>query len=349
MTKQIKKRSESIEKVLSRLSNGQNPKRPLSLDETAEGLTACYLNGKSLLDDARLLAAHGRQPRALSLTILALEELAKVPDLDRIFIDPRTRSEVAEWTELWKRFAKHKPKQKRMAAYGNILRKSAKIEEIVLENSSPFANYLSDEVYGHLDNVKQRNFYADFLGSRFQRPEISDDLSLALDTLFAFAEERVDSFGSWHITAQRSIDFLVTRLKVLSFDAAQLPEQLKYIFSFNDWASSHTAVEAGADLLRLLCYHSSAIIPDYRSFHPECEVFLSPKLPSERMELLRSGVSTIRQRMEIRLLPKSQNRAFLMFKLLFSYSTAHLSEAECSELFGFSSAKKHFGIFSDNF
>jgi AbiV family abortive infection protein len=335
MTKQIKKRSEDVEKVLSRLSSGRNPKRPLSLDETAEGLTACYLNGASLLDDARLLAAHGRQPRALSLTILALEELAKVPDLGEIFLDPRTRSEVAEWTEFWKRFAQHKPKQKRIAAYGNILRKSTNIEEIAFENPSPFANYLSDEVYGHLDNVKQRNFYADFLGKRFERPEISNDLLLALDTLFAFAEERADSFGPWHITAQRSMDFLVARLKVFSFDAAELPEQLNHISSFNGWASSHTAGEAGADLLRLLCYYSSAMIPDYDGFHSECEIFLSPKLPSERMELLHSSVSTIQQRREIKLLPKSQNRAFLMFKLLFSYSRNHLSDVECLELFGF--------------
>lgn len=86
MPEQIKKQCEEVEKLLAELSDGHNPKRPLTLDETAEGLTACYLNGLYLLDDARLLGNHNRIPRALSLTILALEELAKISDLYEVFL-----------------------------------------------------------------------------------------------------------------------------------------------------------------------------------------------------------------------------------------------------------------------
>ena len=101
MSKQVSKQPEDIEKLLARLSEGQNSKPILSLDETAEGLTACYLNGLSLLDDARLLATHGRIPRALSLTILALEELAKVPDMDEQYVNPETRTDDESWSGFW--------------------------------------------------------------------------------------------------------------------------------------------------------------------------------------------------------------------------------------------------------
>src|SRR5262249_29434807 len=156
----------------------------------------------ALLDDARLLAANGRQPRALSLVILALEELAKIPDLYEQYIDPTTRN-GSSWADFWKRWTQHKPKQKRSAAYGNMVRESTKLEETFLHNPTPYAGYLSENAYTHLDTVKQRNFYVDFVDTQFQRPQVTKQNSIALDFLFSFAEERADSFGSWHISEQR--------------------------------------------------------------------------------------------------------------------------------------------------
>jgi hypothetical protein len=75
MDEQTQKQTECFEKAIARRISGHNPRRPLSHRETAQGLTACYVNALVLLDDARLLAANDRQPRALSLTILALEDL----------------------------------------------------------------------------------------------------------------------------------------------------------------------------------------------------------------------------------------------------------------------------------
>jgi AbiV family abortive infection protein len=333
MSKQIKKQTEDIEKLLFRLSSGQNPKRPLSIDETAEGLSACYLNGLSLLEDARLLAANDRIPRALSLTILSMEELAKIPDLAEQYMYPTYRYDGNAWADFWRRFSLHKPKQKRICAYGNILRNSADLEETFFENPTPYINFLSENSYGHLDNVKQRNFYVNFIGDRFRLPDANKDISKALDSLFAFAEERADSFGSWHISAQRSIDFLAARLKVFSANTIELPEIIKKIHSLNDWSGSHQPAETDADLLRLTCYYSSASVPDYASFLSACESFLSKKTKSERAALLGRGVASIKRRMEVEALPKSMHRAFLMFKLLFSYSTRHLSDSECKELF----------------
>lgn len=345
MAKQIKKQTEDIESLLARLSSGQNLKRPLSIDETAEGLTACYRNGLALLEDARLLAANSREPRALSLTILALEELAKIPDLDEMYIDPRSRDDGSAWTDFWKRFNLHKPKQKRIAAYGNIMRESANLEDTAVDNPTPYISYLSENAYGHLDNVKQRNFYVDFISGQFRCPEANKDIATALDFLFSFAEERADSFGSWHISTQRSMDFLAARLKVFSANAIDLPETIKKISSLNDWSASHLPDEADADLLRLTCYFSSALVPDYASFLPACESFLSKKSIPERVSLVGRGVATHKRRMALEALPKSGHRALLMLKLLLGYATRHFSDSECKELFGASpgeGARRHF-------
>jgi AbiV family abortive infection protein len=318
MDDQIKKQTERIERLLARLSSGHNPKRALSPREAAQGLTACYLNGLALVDDARLLAANGREPRALSLTILAMEELAKVPDLYEQYTNPTTKNGTS-WIDFWKRWSQHRPKQKRSAAYGNILRESIKPERAYFDNPSPYAGYLTEDAHLHLDAVKQRNFYVDFIDGRFQRPQASAQNSTALDFLFSFAEERADSFGSWHISEQRSADYLA----VAQDDSC----------SFNDWASSHTPAEADADLLRLLCYCSSARVPNYATFNSECESFMSKKTAEERVTLFRRAVSTVNHRMRIQALPTSAQRAWSMDKLLFSYADRHFSGADRKKAF----------------
>jgi AbiV family abortive infection protein len=334
MMKPIQKQSEEIERLLARLGVGQNPKRPLSIDETAEGLTACYLNALALLDDARLLAANGRIPRALSLTILSLEELAKIPDLFELFLDPNTQTDATAWVEFWKRFSQHKPKQRRIAAYGNILRQIANLDELALENPAPYLQYLSENAYGHFDIVKQRNFYVDFVANQFLCPEATKEVSKALDWLFSFAEERADSFGSWHITPQRSLDHLTAVIKANSSTLTELPDMNRRIKSLNEWASSQLPLEADADLLRLLCYSSSAFVPNYNRFFSECETFLSGRAAHERVELLKRAVGKLRQRMNIEILQRSRRRSYNMFKLLVSCATRTLSKSESKKLFG---------------
>jgi hypothetical protein len=200
-----------------------------------------------------------------------------------------------------------------------MLRESASQDATFLHNPTPYASYLSENAYAHLDAVKQRNFYVDFIDSRFQRPQGSKQTSTALDFLFSFAEERADSFGSWHISEQRSADFLA----VAKDDS----------ISFNDWASSHTPAEADADLLRLLCYRTSGPVPDYFTFYSECETFLSKKTTSERVTLFRRVVTSLNHRMKVEALPTSARRAYLMLKLLLGYASEHFSDAEREEIF----------------
>ena len=66
------KRSIPLDDFLALIDQGQ-----LSLDELGRGMHLCYLNARDLVEDAEVLL-NRRPGRALSLAILAWEELAKI-------------------------------------------------------------------------------------------------------------------------------------------------------------------------------------------------------------------------------------------------------------------------------
>jgi AbiV family abortive infection protein len=344
--------AKELEKILAYLASGQNSKKALTLGEASEGASACYKNARGLLFDARLLAQNGRTPRALSLTILALEELAKIPDMDHVFLMSSTGEDKERWAQFWKRFCQHKPKQERIAAYGNVIKERG-FKGIGLENGSPFMNYLNQGAHVHFDTIKQRNFYVDFVDGRFPGPVETPESVRALDTLFAFAEERADSFGSWHVTPKRSSDFFMARMRLLSKAGteAETFEAMRRVHSINDWTASHSDEESDADVMRLLCYRSSSLIPDYASFSPECEALLSLMEEAKRVEVLKRVIRELEHRLATETLRQSCFRAFLMMKLLMSYASRHLPDEVCSALFGVSptaAAREHFGGTSGN-
>lgn len=78
----------------------------LSVNEVAKVISVCYHNAKSLLDDAKLLLSHNRPPRAVSLAILADEELAKASLLTKAWVD----NEEKLWLDAKDAFRKHEPK-----------------------------------------------------------------------------------------------------------------------------------------------------------------------------------------------------------------------------------------------
>src|SRR5205823_6565893 len=55
--------------------------RVVDAGQVACGITLMQNNANNLLAEARLLADHAAYPRAISLTILGMEELSKIPDL----------------------------------------------------------------------------------------------------------------------------------------------------------------------------------------------------------------------------------------------------------------------------
>lgn len=182
--------------LFKRWREAKRPLGALKPQEFARGMHACYSNAKGLLEDSRLLAEHDRLPRAFALTVLAFEELGKVPLLcDPDPADPS--KDPAYWKGFWKEFRQHRIKQEVMLAYG---RRLDKIPWLKLNNPD-FVWFLS--------SLKELSFYVDCRGEEFQMPEFFvGQVPAMLELLFAAVEERVDSFAELHETEEMSADFL---------------------------------------------------------------------------------------------------------------------------------------------
>jgi len=95
--------------------------KPLNEDQIALGMHLCFCNVKELLEDAELLKENKKYPRALSLAILSLEELVKVP----LLMDTLrySKDDNEKWRKFWKSFISHSNKQLVWSEYGDILKK----------------------------------------------------------------------------------------------------------------------------------------------------------------------------------------------------------------------------------
>lgn len=317
---------------LARYVSGANPKNALTPKQAAQGAHLCFVNTNELLIDARILAKEGRLCRALSVTILALEELAKISELYRVAIESQLSSDAVNWKAFWKEFNYHKPKQKRATAYGNVIRGIAG-EGNGLSNPLPYKSYFSDDTFGYLDKAKQKNFYVDFADGEFVAPRNDDKTKRILAELFGFVSERIDTFGSWHSSIDRNVTFFeVTTKKAKSFlvNAATADSGLT---SLNGWASTFTPEEVQADIVRLACYRSSGGVPDYYSFTREMESVRG--LTAENHEAILAGVvGELEARIDIgEVLPQFVYRAFCMFKLMIHYGQHNLSKSEFNNVF----------------
>jgi AbiV family abortive infection protein len=337
----------SVQSALSRIASGRLERHALSLSQVADGVSSCYHNAASLLSDAQLLWENSRHSRALSLTILALEELAKIPDLHDQYLRENTRIDPIAWNEFWGRFTQHKSKQKRIVAYGNIFSRGAKDPSAADSSWSPFAHFLSADVVASLDIVKQRGFYVDYVSPRFLVPQSSKDVVVAFSDLYAFAEERLYAFGTWHITPQRSSDFLSTSIAATGQDPHAARVALQLLGTFNDWATSFNDEEVMADLLRAFSYFSAGIIPDYDLFIPTCENIVRHIPIEKKAPILNQVVSTLRHSFERPCSPTHAERATKMFKLAIGHSATFLSGSEFEQVFGFplsDRVRDHFSI-----
>ena len=95
----------------------------LSLDEVAEAVTAYLGNGLELFEEALLLCAHKKVPRAAALGVLGLEEIAKIPWIIDTFLRFEHGVERDAWTAYWKTGGSHKTKQALILSYGQEFRK----------------------------------------------------------------------------------------------------------------------------------------------------------------------------------------------------------------------------------
>jgi AbiV family abortive infection protein len=254
---------DKVEAEIAQVMHGQQ--RPgrfspdhISPDQISLGMHLCYQNAVALLEDSRLLAINRRCARALSLTVIAIEELGKTIMLCDL-LDP---SRTSDQLEFWKDFTKHHAKQRDMASYGRYL------EDIA---TNPYRGSVSSSMLDAMDRVKQSGFYVDFCGTAFQSPqEFADQTRATLDYWFAVAEERADSFAQFHSTLEQSESFARDAQSFARDAQSDPPERDELSIGLGAPSSPAMAEVALAGILLSYASQFSAKgpIPDYESFNP---------------------------------------------------------------------------------
>lgn len=276
----------------------------LSKKEVAEAITAYLNNGMRLFDDALLLASNSRIPRAAALTVLGLEEIAKIPLLVNTFLHYEHGVDKDAWKAYWKAGGVHKKKQELILSYGQMIREV--MDGDPLHDRKLYRYYAPDSVLENLDWFKQSNFYVDMRQDGIHAPGDEQDAIHAFDYLLTFGQERADSFCSWHISETRSQDYLELAL------GQKTPAR---------WTASYTVDEVRADILYQAAAVSASHVPDYMVFYDFAEHYKSRVADARFKEALLSLAALLRQRVESsKTLPIYYARYLGTFKLLIGLS-----------------------------
>jgi AbiV family abortive infection protein len=284
------------EKRLVKLASRARCKTSVPADEIARGAHYCWSNAVSLLADVRVLVSQSRYARALSLTILALEELAKPPLLWGL--DPK--DDPKKWKSFWaERFSRHPTKQNTIAAYGSLTGLRQNIYWFTMH----------PDIVKALDTWKQWGFYVDCVDNKFQSPDLfASEQREIVDLLFAMAEERADSFAQFHSSPESSLFAYEHRLR-----------NLKAIRPGEFWPPAvRSSNELHAVLLSLASQYSSPPVPIYDAFLDGCTDLKSTAGEQLFHEALWATGRVCCSRARFDALPTACARGLFMLKLCLS-------------------------------
>lgn len=294
------------DEILDWLSRDLSPIRrdgALPAEEVAEALTSYFRNGRALIDDARFMVANDKWSRAASIAVLSLEELAKVPMLANAYLRHEYGGVTDAWKDFWKALGKHRDKQKHILSYGALLKKR-------IEADGPINRWLyrfsaPEGLFERLDAFKQSGFYVDLRMDGVHAPTAQSEVRETTDLLLTLAQERCDSFESWHVTSRRSLDFLKRSYEVGETGL---------------WPKSFQPEEVEADIIYYASALSAGIVPDYHSFTGYVHEYRKRVADKRLKEAFLSVATRYRERMDDShsKLPKYHGRLFEPAKLLIS-------------------------------
>lgn len=208
--------------------------RPLDEKRIAAGMHLCFMNVRTLADEARLLRENGHYARALSLTILALEELGKIPLICNMIL--YKADDAKAWRKFWKEFQSHRIKLGVWTTYG---------KRILHALGRNYETELPSGIEPLADKFKQLGFYVTFFKDQFLYPEqFTKDNHEWLDYFIAILDERVISFEPLHGSLEDSEKFIDRAVEFLAtVKEAGTMDELKEILS--NWISRHGHREHG--------------------------------------------------------------------------------------------------------
>lgn len=273
--------------------------------EVADATVAYLNNGNDLLSDARFLFSRDRFARGTSLAVLALEELGKVKIIVDTFLRFTHGVEPDAWKKYWKTGGSHRTKQEEILSYGKMIRKS--FDGDPMHDRYLYRHYAPEAAFEKLDWLKQANFYVDIREDGIHAPKSTEDARKATDYLLAFAQERADSYGSWHVTSRRATDYLA--VAVGGHD-------------FNNWTKSYHPQEVYSDILYQASALSASNVPNYQVFGDYIQTYLKKNVAEKRVK---EAILKVAAEMNLRMiegdhLPIFRRRYFGAFKLLLGIS-----------------------------
>jgi AbiV family abortive infection protein len=205
-------------------SLGKFDSGPLTDDEIAVGMHLSFKNAEDLQDDALLLYKNERFGRALSLLILALEELGRIPILlNTVLIK---KDDQATWKKVWDALRRHHLKQGVWTAYGKKL----------VEENHPDARYFVpiplDQI-PLLDKFKQCGFYVTCLDGNFLSPNSFARFDkVKIENLFGLVRDRIQGFKGLHSRARDSYRAVLhLRTEIKAWSEEQLKKEVEEIFA----------------------------------------------------------------------------------------------------------------------
>jgi AbiV family abortive infection protein len=273
----------------------------LNETEVADATVSYLRNGVNLLLDARLLISNERFSRGAALVVLGLEELAKIKIIVETFLKYEHGVDREAWKKYWKAGGNHKSKQEEILSYGKIIRASYDGDPI--HGRYLYRYYAPNDALERLDWFKQSNFYVDIRDDGIHAPGRAENLIKATDYLLAFAQERADSYMSWHISRQRAIDQLQVALGKRASNVCTRSFRLE---------------EVQADLLYQVSALSASLVPNYCTFYDFIKSYLKKTVAERRVkDALLNLASEIRLRIiESEKLPLFQSRYIGAYKLI---------------------------------
>jgi len=181
---------------------GKQYKGKLDPKSAAKGIRLANENANSLLADAKLLLENNRFERAVSLSILAIEEVGKSSIIRAILLtdDPE------ELKKEWQNYRKHIEKNTAWIVPELVAKGARQLEDL-----RPMVNPQSD--HGKiLDNLKQLSFYTDIFSARkWSIPKNVIDADLA-KMIFSIAETMIRKDES-AMTSEKELELWIKHLK----------------------------------------------------------------------------------------------------------------------------------------
>jgi len=147
----------------------------LTIEQLKEGRLKALQNAESLIREASILLDNDYRARALFLSQVSGEELAKYVILTSALVEVALNPDSFNWRKFWRRYLSHKEKCRTILA----------LEDLMLTEIDDFPAYLRNlpEIVSDLETGRQAALYSDYIDNHFFAPTDLFSAKMAEDAI----------------------------------------------------------------------------------------------------------------------------------------------------------------------